>query len=169
MDNCLFSFYYSFEKNERNLHFYFQIRHNDNKVDLPIKLNEISVNRIGNKMEIRSNSWFSIIFDPTQGSVIVDISGWYFGKVAGLFGTYNYEQFDDMTMSESRWTTNVDEFAFSWAMPQCRSRQNFAQYERKLYRCEKWFLNSYSPFRNCFRQVRRIYFSTFSTLNPVKF
>lgn len=131
----------------------YEIRHNDNKVDLPIILKDVSINRIGHILEIRRNSVYTITFIPSQGTVIVDISGWYFGKVAGLLGTYNNEQFDEMLTPEQRLARNVDDFAFSWAMPRCRSSQNYAQPERKFYRCTDWFLSSDSPFRSCFRQV----------------
>lgn len=127
-------------------------------MDLPIILKDVSINRIGHILEIRRNSGYTITFIPSQGTVVVDISGWYFGKVAGLLGTYNNEQFDEMLTSEQRPARNVEEFAFSWAMPICRSRQNYAHPERKFHRCTDWFISSYSPFRSCFRQVSKMIF-----------
>lgn len=79
-----------------------------------------------------------------------ELSGWYFGKTAGLFGTMNNEHFDEFTSStneimdfdvinnynyrnitkseintnENVNSNNVNDFINSWALPGCKLNSN---------------------------------------------
>lgn len=42
------------------------------------------------------------------------VSIFYFGRTAGLFGNFNYEPNDDLEKSSNEVTERIDEFARSW-------------------------------------------------------
>lgn len=89
-----------------------------------------------------------------------NITGWYYGKTAGLFGTYNNEQDDDMLMSTRRTTTDMNEFTRSWEIgTDCAGSRNLARTipttnnQEIQSVCEAYFKDKNSIFRPCFGQV----------------
>lgn len=125
--------------------------------DLPIEMKDSFVLREGDQILLKSPRGYQVTADIRLGLYTLDISGWYFNKVAGMFGTYNYEPSDDMTMYNMARTDNIEEFATSWwtASSVCKSHRNFAPTHSipDSQECNKYFVNNNSPFRNCFRQV----------------
>ncbi|XP_012252389.2 uncharacterized protein LOC105683963 [Athalia rosae] len=91
---------------------------------------------------------------------ILELSGWYYGKTAGLFGTMSNEQSDDYLNSHGRIETDVGPFARTWSLDnaqQCRSAQNKAFEKpaktREFQICKDLFANKSSEFNSCFNNV----------------
>lgn len=89
----------------------------------------------------------------------LELSGWYFGKTAGLFGTMNNEPSDDFLASDGTVTKDLDKFTYSWAVNkyQCNDEQNYAHinpdqsYENSEFpMCAQLFANISSEFSPCF-------------------
>lgn len=99
----------------------------------------------------------------------VELSGWYFGKTAGLFGTMNNEAMDDLTSSNGQIAKKVGDFASSWTLnPEqstCTEGTNHAlikggyeggdnkdkiSFQRT---CRELFRNASSEFASCFMAV----------------
>lgn len=90
---------------------------------------------------------------------LLELSGWYYGKTAGLFGTMSNEQTDDFLSSNGRVETDVGSFAHSWSLDrsQCQNKKNLAfvaptkSKDREI--CEELFVNKSSEFNSCFNIV----------------
>lgn len=105
---------------------------------------------------VEGSNGYKVSCNPKSDYYIVEISGWYYNKVGGLFGTYDNEPTNDMTMSNMHATNDLQEFANSWSTSRsCRS-QNHARGHMvpENRKCAEMFLEPSSPFRNCFKQVR---------------
>jgi len=95
---------------------------------------------------------------------------WYYGKTAGLLGTYDNEPANDMTTSDNTLTSSVESLADSWTVGRrCRpinraviGRHDAASPRHKA--CFQLFNNESSPFRACYRIVDPAPFMT-SCLN----
>ncbi|GAB1607198.1 uncharacterized protein LOC115230720 [Argonauta hians] len=69
----------------------YEVLQSDRAVDLPLRVPDVTVERIGSMVKVTSEAGAVLEYDPFQQYVTVDISGFYFGKVAGLLGTYDNE------------------------------------------------------------------------------
>jgi len=84
---------------------------------------------------------------------------WYYGKTAGLMGTYDNEPANDMTTSDNTLASNVETLANSWTVGRrCRpvNRAVVAHHDddSPRYRaCAQLFNNESSIFRPCYRIV----------------
>ncbi|KFB38034.1 AGAP008807-PA-like protein [Anopheles sinensis] len=91
----------------------------------------------------------------------LELSGWYFGKVAGLLGTMNNEPFDDRTTALQRFSQSDDHFLNSWALPGCRASvgttnrtSNYYGASNELTQlCDSFFRHKLSYFASCFPVV----------------
>lgn len=87
------------------------------------------------------------------------VSGFYYAKTGGLFGTFNYEPKLDMLTPTRHMAQDIESFAKSWEVSQgtCRSSENLASIPGNDYRvqerCKNLFAKSSSEFRACFKQV----------------
>ncbi|CAE1274677.1 unnamed protein product [Acanthosepion pharaonis] len=133
-----------------------KVFYNRQMVKLPLKLTDATVTRQDNLIVVESKRGYKVMCDHDIQLYTVQISGWYFNKMAGLFGNYNNEPEDDMLMSNNRYTNDLEKFAQSWSVSrQCRSHRNFAPSHMvpENRDCAHFFLQSDSPFRYCFKQV----------------
>lgn len=92
---------------------------------------------------------------------LFEFSGWYFGKTAGLWGTYNNEPSDDFrTSNKSRATKALlDTFGDSWALDKnCKSEApklenpKSPSHEISLL-CDEFFTSKVSQLSTCFSRV----------------
>ena len=88
------------------------------------------------------------------------VSGWYFGKTAGVFGTMDNEPSTDFLTSRKTIESDLGTFVRSWALePQkCASSENLAldvqQPDPELRNlCETFFKSKASQFSCCFPVV----------------
>ncbi|XP_056021701.1 uncharacterized protein LOC130054813 [Ostrea edulis] len=64
---------------------------------------------------------FTVNYNIPRDQLKLVVSGWYHGKVGGLFGTNNNEVYDDMMTSSRRTVNDVDPFVNSWEVDsKCR-------------------------------------------------
>ncbi|WP_187787989.1 VWD domain-containing protein, partial [Salmonella sp. S146_54837] len=85
--------------------------------ELPFAASEnIAITRDSSSIFITSSRGFKISYDLHHDILKVQLSIFYFGKTAGLFGDFNHEPNDDFTKSSGAVTgpDHVDEFSRSW-------------------------------------------------------
>lgn len=84
---------------------------------------------------------------------------WYYGKTAGLFGTYDYEPSNDFTTSDKSISPRPETHAESWTVgnrcrPINRAISVTPEPETRRYRaCAELFEQKNSIFRSCFFRV----------------
>ncbi|XP_043484877.1 apolipophorins [Leptopilina heterotoma] len=87
----------------------------------------------------------------------LELSGWYYGKTAGILGTMNNEQMDDQMASDKTIVTDVGKFAHSWSLEgeECSSDKNRAIVRDNGPKqfCQDLFVNRSSDFGSCFNVV----------------
>ncbi len=70
----------------------------------------------------------SVICDLPHDRCTVNVTGWYYGKTGGLFGTYDNEPSNDWTKSDNTLADSPETLAASWSVAQrCRTRNNAVQ------------------------------------------
>ncbi|KAJ8305570.1 hypothetical protein KUTeg_016115 [Tegillarca granosa] len=138
----------------------FTIKANERRNELPFVFGRLSVERIGNQIKLDSGRGLTITGDLIHEHFIIGISGWYFGKVAGLLGTYNNEQYDDMVLINGQLTSDMEQFKSSWEVSRkCRGDRNLAteipvtESAQGYAQCSALFKNNDSPVRPCYKQV----------------
>lgn len=90
----------------------------------------------------------------------IELSGWYFGKIAGVLGTMNNENFDDLTTADNEITENKKSFLASWITEGNREYkdektiQTIGEFNDALaLSCDAYFRQKTSYFTNCFLSV----------------
>lgn len=127
--------------------------------EMPLRVANTTVKRTGNAISIDSDRGFSVFCDLTHDICSISVSGWYYNKMAGLLGTYDNEPSNDMTTIDNTVADRPETLAYSWTVgqrcrPNNRAIEQRAEPDTKRYQvCAKYFENSASPFRSCFRQV----------------
>lgn len=112
------------------------------------KENMVTVERKKNQFRLECNLKFNLCS--------LELSGWYYGKTAGLLGTMSNEQYDDYLASSGVIVKDIDSLAHSWAIGGCASdatnrASKSADQERVVSRfCEDLFVNKSSEFGICF-------------------
>lgn len=84
------------------------------KVELPLQSENTTITRRGHLVVLSSTLGLDVTCDYEHGLCEVEMSGFYFAKTGGLFGTYNNEPLDDFTTSDNKNETGVQQFAASW-------------------------------------------------------
>lgn len=137
----------------------FKVTVNGKIVNLPLSLPSTFVKREGSKILVHDAHGINIECNLPRDICTLAMSGWYYGKTAGLFGTYNNEASDDFMTPMHDIKPNVESFAYSWKVgtTQCKAK-NYAlegsKYNRRAYEsCRTLFENDDSVFRPCFTAV----------------
>ena len=133
----------------------------DNKPhEFPYSSHKLSLDREGNWIKLDTGRGLIITGDIPSSVFTIEVSGWYFGKLAGLLGTYNNEQYDELTTSDNQISKNEDNFYNSWEVSKrCRPKGNNVvdiivdESDVKFIKCAKFLKAIDSPLRPCFRQV----------------
>ncbi|XP_050082628.1 uncharacterized protein LOC126569520 [Anopheles aquasalis] len=119
------------------------------------------VYRESDSLYVQSERGFQLTCSLRYHLCSIELSGWYFGKLAGLLGTMNNEQFDDRMTAANVYSHSDREFLDSWALPGCSSpvgttdhkhNSNNASNELKDL-CESFFLQKQSYFVSCYSVV----------------
>jgi C8 domain len=92
-----------------------------------------------------------------------DVSGWYFGKTAGVLGTLNNEMYDDHMTANNQFATSQGQFVNSWSLPLPECQQKISETDMEYVRknvdlkvanlCSTYFSNPLSYFEACFSVV----------------
>jgi len=130
------------------------------RTELPVQVESMTVSRLGNTISVNNERGLQIVCDLPHDHCTVSVSGWYYGKTAGLFGTYDNEQVNDFTSLDKRLVDKPETLADSWTVgARCRA-VNLApatpaldENTRRFKACAKYFRDVTSPFRPCFRRV----------------
>lgn len=128
---------------------------------LPAKIDSAVIYRDADVLSIESGKGFTIYCNLQFDLCSVELSGWYFGKTAGLLGTMNNEKYDDLTTSRNTFAKNEQEFVDSWALPSCTNPVKVNNYEEVLSKasvvlvklCDSFFRSKVSYFASCFSIV----------------
>ncbi|XP_070169221.1 uncharacterized protein Apoltp isoform X2 [Polyergus mexicanus] len=110
--------------------------------------NMVTVERKHNQFRLECNLKFNLC--------TLELSGWYYGKTAGLFGTMSNEQFDDTLGSNKLFLKDTGTFAHSWSIDEeCTDTTNHANkilhQDSVIFEfCDDLFVNKSSEFGICF-------------------
>lgn len=128
---------------------------------LPAKVGDLVIYRDADILTLESSKGFVLQCNLQFDVCVLELSGWYFGKTAGILGTMNNEYYDDLTKSDMKLAQNKDEFVNSWALPQCQESlqsPNATLVEMRATRelremCDTFFKSKSSYFSSCFPVV----------------
>jgi hypothetical protein len=128
-------------------------------VELPLFLGPTTVTRRGQAIVVDDKHNVLVECQLEHDICTVSVSGWYFGKTRGLFGTYDYEAGNDMRLPNGRMAERPKDLARAWeAEKSCRT-QNLAHNQplrpnsREHRQCEELFASQRSPLRAGFSVV----------------
>uniref|UniRef100_K1QT04 Uncharacterized protein n=1 Tax=Magallana gigas TaxID=29159 RepID=K1QT04_MAGGI len=128
--------------------------------EFPYMSHKLSLERVGNWIKLDTGRGLIITGDLPSNVFTIEVSGWYFGKLAGILGTYNNEQYDELTTGDNKIVKNEDSFYNSWEVSKkCRPNGNNAvdiiqdESDVKYIKCAKVLKSTDSVHRPCFRQV----------------
>lgn len=129
---------------------------------LPIQIGDTLIYQEADVLTIHSSKGFQLNCNLQFDLCWLEVSGWYFGKTAGLLGTINNELFDDFLTPNNQISVSKDEFIDSWSFKGCKRGEN----EHQLYNfsmevfdiCNSFFIIKTSQFSNCFPSVDPIPF-----------
>ncbi|XP_024879673.1 uncharacterized protein LOC112459670 [Temnothorax curvispinosus] len=127
-------------------------------LQLPIELdNDTYVYQVENVVMVeRKHNQFRLECNLKFNLCTLELSGWYYGKTAGLLGTMSNEQFDDILGSNKLFLKDTGSFAHSWSIGEnCADSTNHAgkvqqQDDMVATFCDELFVNKSSEFGVCF-------------------
>jgi hypothetical protein len=130
------------------------------RTELPVRVETMTVSRVGSTINVESDRGLKVVCDLPHDHCTVSLAGWYYGKTAGLFGSYDNEDSNDFTSIQNRVVDKPEALADSWTVgAKCRA-VNLAprtpmvdENTRRFKTCAKFFRDQTSPFRTCFRRV----------------
>ncbi|KAF5274562.1 hypothetical protein FQA39_LY07174 [Lamprigera yunnana] len=128
---------------------------------LPLQVGNLYLYQELGVVTVDSESGFVLQCNMKFDVCILELSGWYFGKTAGLWGTMNNEPSDDLLTSSGKKVkrNDIDSFAQSWVLDEtCPSltRQTIQKHnspEEVKALCDIFFRSKVSPFVACFPRV----------------
>ncbi|XP_029160980.1 apolipophorins isoform X2 [Nylanderia fulva] len=119
--------------------------------------NVVTVERKHDQFRLECNLKFNLC--------TLELSGWYYGKTAGLFGTMNNEQFDDILGSNKLFLKDTGSLAHSWSINEncvdTTNRANKIQHlDNAIFKfCDELFVNKSSEFGICFGVIDPIMYA----------
>lgn len=133
---------------------------------LPIQIGNTIIYRVWDILVIKSKNGFELNCNLQFDFCWFEVSGWYFGKTAGIMGTVNNEVYDDFLTSKHTITNDANEFKQSWALKQhgqtgqCKALddENYPISNELLNICDTYFRSKVSPFANCFATINSLPF-----------
>jgi hypothetical protein len=138
----------------------FKVTVNGRKVELPLNIGSLFIRRHQSGLELYDQRGFTMTCSLSSSVCTVGVSGWHFGKLAGLLGTYDNEPINDLQSPDRQLVSDVSAFAYLWRVGRnsgsCRMK-NFVKNETELVDinniCHNMLLNRSSPLRPCFNTV----------------
>lgn len=124
---------------------------------LPVQVDDLLVMQELNVITVSSRRGFTVWCNLEFDVCVIELSGWFFGKIAGVLGTMNNEPFDDLRKSDNTIAAGNDEFTDSWKLDSmCSSEIKEAPTAadklgddlKKI--CESFFRQKNSYFAECF-------------------
>ncbi|XP_066586148.1 uncharacterized protein Apoltp [Prorops nasuta] len=146
-------------------------------LQLPLQLanNTIYVYQKENVVTIeRKTRQFRLECNLKYDLCTLELSGWYFGKTAGLLGTMNNEEQDDTLSSKGVIAEDIEKFSQSWAVndekceiltkPPVTATDEISKNNSMF--CEEFFVNKSSEFSSCFRVIDPSVYAKLCKSNP---
>lgn len=137
-----------------------QVKLDNKPTELPIKYQKLSIIRDGNLVQIDTGKGLVISGNLANQHIAFVLSGWYFGNVGGLLGSYDNEQYDDMIDSDGQVTSDINTMVRTWEVAsRCRNPSNILsevivkEGKKGFKKCSNLFMDSDSSLRPCFRVV----------------
>lgn len=138
----------------------FKVSINGRKIELPLQLGTLFIRRHQTGLEVYDSRGFTMTCSLSYSVCTVGVSGWHFGKVAGILGTYDNEPSNDFQSPDGSQIRDVSAFAYSWRVGgnsgSCRMK-NYAKDETELVDsdgiCGDLLQKRSSPLRPCFNTV----------------
>lgn len=138
----------------------FKVTVDNKKVELPTKVDTLYIRRQETRLDIYDTRGYQITCTLLPSVCTFSTSGWYYGKLGGLLGTYDNELINDFRSPDGEIISDVPTFAYSWRVGknrnQCRMK-NFARDEMEPADvdniCYDLLANRNSPLRPCFNTV----------------
>jgi len=130
------------------------------RVEMPLKVGNTTVSRQGSTISVKNDLGLDITCDLPHDHCTVAVSGWYYGKTAGLLGTYDNEPSNDFTTIDRSQAERPEQLADGWTVgTKCRpinraiATTTVDPNTRRYRACAAHFLDMTSPFRACYRSV----------------
>ena len=123
---------------------------------MPYTSDQVSIIRLGNRVIFESQSGVNVLSDFKSNYHFIGLSGWYFGKVAGVLGTYDNEPSNDLMIPSGAVVKPIKKFMNEWEVgDRCRSKNMYTDAEKKVTHdgCSATFEKTSSSLRPCFMQV----------------
>ncbi|XP_048255783.1 apolipophorins-like [Haliotis rufescens] len=133
---------------------------NDQPVELPFTQGKVEAIRENYHITVDDGTGLTVEVDPVNDIYTIGLSGWYHGRVAGLLGTFDNENSNDMLSINRQKLTDVTDFANSWEVGHrsCRASNkateiSMANVDSIYPECVAYFKAQTSQFRPCFSVV----------------
>ncbi|XP_064477046.1 uncharacterized protein LOC135390962 [Ornithodoros turicata] len=128
------------------------------KIELPQETKNTAIWRSGEIINVENTAGLTVRCNLAFDQCVTEIAGDYFGKVAGLLGTYDYEDHMDKMAPGNKVPQDLASLAGEWQVGQARCRRvNLAEPSvtdpRAKAVCEKYFRGDDSIYRPCFKLV----------------
>lgn len=124
---------------------------------LPVQIGDTVIYRESEILIIRSKNGFQLSCNLQFDLCWLELSGWYFGKTAGILGTVNNEIYDDFLTSRNTVTEDQNLLKESWSLNKCKhdldKRNDYDVSDTLLAICQSFFYSDHSQFANCFPYV----------------
>lgn len=127
---------------------------------LPTIVGDFMVTRELNVVAVSSKRGFWVECNLEFDVCSIELSGWFFGKTAGVLGTMNNEKFDDFTMADNDISPSATDFVDSWKLPSTCSPLSTKPLEATnnyreglLKNCDLFFKQKTSYLATCFTIV----------------
>ena len=127
--------------------------------EMPVKVGNTTVSRQGNSIVVNNELGLEVNCDLIHNHCTVAVSGWYYGKTAGLFGTYDNEAFNDFMSTDKSLKESAGEMASEWSVgARCRPTNHATiitpdKSSRRYQACAELFEDDSSVMRSCFRKI----------------
>lgn len=124
---------------------------------LPTSFKNTVVSRENNMIIVESKRGFLLKCNLEFDVCTFELSGWYFGKIAGLMGTMNNEKYDDFMKSDNKLANTETELLDSWKiLPKCNTltaETSKVSTSDLLLLCDSFFKKKTSYFSTCYSVV----------------
>ncbi|XP_028404666.1 apolipophorins-like [Dendronephthya gigantea] len=127
--------------------------------ELPVEMKQMSVTREGSFIKIKHDTGLNIICDLRHFLCTFNIDKFYYGKLAGLLGTNNNEQYDELMKPDKTIAKSMAEFANAWEVtkdPECQVTDTEVKPtcgKTPSPRCAQLFMSASSPLARYFTTV----------------
>ncbi|XP_025406452.1 uncharacterized protein LOC112680523 [Sipha flava] len=130
----------------------------DSVKQLPLQLNDTIIYYENEMLIVESMRGISLICNMRFQYCTFHISGWYFGKTAGLLGTLDNEPSDDMLSSNGYVESDIFKFTESWSLNEnsCNSYTSLRKLSptsQTVEVCDSYFKHKTSPLFTCFSVI----------------